>query len=920
MPLLSLTRPRTGSFVRSNAVTAIFEADLHMASTFNLALTPALQWRVTWSEHHTLPGAAKRLDDAFGASRAEGVLALLSWKSELPPEAQWLQHWALGIFARLSHCALEADGLPPELAAFALESHMLAAPPFQGGEYLSTESLITLFREVQDLARERMRAHADGAMAYLRSLHPSLHTLGSVSFHLAENPRDPLRPFAFMASYASRISATGSVQHLPLGQALKQFADANGKPDAAGLRRLLEPVHIAAQASPLARKLLDSGALFAPQAWGAPEAHAFLQDAPLLENAGLQVRLPNWWANRPQARAKATVGSRPGAGIGAVALMDFDVGVALGDETLTAAELKTLLDGASGLVQFKGKWVEVDHEKLKEAIDHLKAVQRENPDGLSLLKAMRLLAGMPADPIAANGSAWTEQVRTEAGPWLAARLSVLRASEGKPLAQGLNATLRPYQHDGVRWLHGMRQLGLGACLADDMGLGKTLQVLALLWHLRSETEVGHGNGKTCTGIARPSLLVAPASLLPNWRAEASRFAPGLRLHLAHPAFDGVEEPTGADLVVVSYAMSTRLKWLAEKEWNMVVLDEAQAIKNPGTAQTKAVKQLKGVTRIALTGTPIENRLEDLWSLMDFLNPALLGSAKDFSNYAKRLDARANPQAFTPLRQLVRPYILRRLKTDKSIINDLPDKVLLKAHCSLSKKQVAVYQEEVKALARTLAEVDGMQRRGAVLASLMRLKQLCNHPDHLASHGEFAPAESGKFDRLGQLAEEIAQRQEKMLVFTQFESMTAPLESFLSGIFKRSGLVLHGGIPVGKRRGLVDQFQSDSGPPFFVLSLKAGGTGLTLTAANHVVHFDRWWNPAVENQATDRAFRIGQKRSVFVHAMVCTGTLEERIDTMLEEKSAMANEILEGDAPKRLTEMDNDELMSFVKLDINTATL
>ena len=345
------------------------------------------------------------------------------------------------------------------------------------------------------------------------------------------------------------------------------------------------------------------------------------------------------------------------------------------------------------------------------------------------------------------------------------------------------------------------------------------------------------------------------------------------------------------------------------------MDEAQAIKNPAARQTKAVKRLKADARIALTGTPVENRIGDLWSLFDYLCPGLLGSSSRFKGFVKSLSRRKTDQ-YAPLRNLVGPYILRRLKTDRSIIEDLPEKTEMQAYCGLSKAQAALYQKGVRDLAASIQELDGMQRRGLVLASLLRFKQICNHPSQLLGDGLYKPTDSGKFARLAELCEEIASRQEKMLVFTQFREMTEPLAGYLAEQFGQPGLVLHGGTPVSRRKKLVDQFQREDGPPFFVLSLKAGGTGLNLTEASHVVHFDRWWNPAVENQATDRAFRIGQRRNVLVHKFVCQGTVEEKIDALIRDKIALARDVLEGGAETLLTEMDNEDLLKLVSLDID----
>jgi len=536
---------------------------------------------------------------------------------------------------------------------------------------------------------------------------------------------------------------------------------------------------------------------------------------------------------------------------------------------------------------------------------------------------MRMLSGVPADdgPAAAGAAAATaEWSGIQAGDWLEATLARLRDPaqlDATTVIPELRAELRPYQKTGVGWLRFMTELRLGACLADDMGLGKTIQVLALLLARKAE--------QAATG---PCLLVAPASLLANWRAEIMRFAPSLTFRILHPSDlssddwkavqqDPQQAVAGSDMILTTYGMVARWESLRQQPWDIVALDEAQAIKNPSARQTRAVKQLKAQQRLVLTGTPVENRLGDLWSIFDFLNPGLLGSARQFAQFIKTRAQEGG--GLGALRALATPYILRRMKTDKRVIADLPEKTEVKAWCGLAPKQAALYEQTVHELGEAVAAAEGMQRRGLVLAYLMRFKQLCNHPSHWLRDGGFAEADSGKFQRLRLLAEEIAARQEKLLIFTQFQEMTGPLLEFLTSIFRRAGLVLHGGTPVKERRRLVEAFQAENGPPFFVLTVKAGGSGLNLTEASHVIHFDRWWNPAVENQATDRAFRIGQKRNVLVHKFVCRGTLEERIDELIESKTQLADEVLGGEsAAKLLTEMSNQDLLKFVSLDISRA--
>jgi SNF2 family DNA or RNA helicase len=739
-----------------------------------------------------------------------------------------------------------------------------------------------------------------------------------VHFNLAENRKDDAAPFAFLATYTTRLSAHAKAQHLPLAQALGEYAGAANKDR---LLSLLLPVQRASESCSWLKAMVDAGEIFHPLRWRPSEAMQLLRDVPQLESAGVVVRMPaTWQANRPpRPQVTAKVGGKLLSGVGQDALLDFRMDVTLDGETLTPAEVRELLAKSDGLALVRGRWVEVDRERLSRMMEYFGEAERVAAEsGLSLRDALRMIAGADVDADEDSAASEADWGKVVAGPWLAETLKGLRSPEGLAgidPGSALNGTLRPYQQVGVRWLYLLAKLGLGACLADDMGLGKTIQVLSLLLVLKNQNR----------DQRQPSLLVAPASLLANWASELERFAPSLNTLIAHPsALPAADLMTLApgrlqdvDLVITSYGSLLRIPWIADASWRLVVIDEAQAIKNPDAKQTRIAKKLKAQAKFALTGTPVENRIGDLWSIFDFINPGLLGTSKEFSNFIKRLEGRThNPYA--PLRELVRPYILRRLKTDKTVIADLPDKTEVKAFCQLSRKQAALYKQAVEELAEVLDGADGIRRKGLVLSFLMRFKQICNHPSQWLGDGAWSEDDSGKWARLRDIVEVVAAKQEKVLVFTQFREITAPLAAFLGSIFGRAGLVLHGGTDVKKRRDLVRRFQEEEAVPFFVLSLKAGGAGLNLTAASHVVHFDRWWNPAVENQATDRAFRIGQSKNVLVHKFVCRGTVEEKIDQMIESKRQLSKDLIEGGGDLLLTELQDEDLLKLVALDLNAA--
>lgn len=873
-----------------------------------------------------MPADTQQPDDASLATvisrlaageEAAGLFALAAGPSDwrLPPSFDFWRELASAYLQLRCQPSAAAERALAELEALDQSSALEMiddAPPMLGAEYLSVELLQAKWQLLDDWLLQEVAAGGGQLGDFLALNAPRWHASGQVYFHLAENKADPDHPFAFMATWLPR-EGEGGGRHQPLSKALSLYAGAQHRQR---LLELLQPIHLAAKSSELIAQLVAEKAIYSPQAWQPAQAYQFLQQVPLLQQSGVVVRLPDWWARRPKPQVQATLSTSTVSALAATDLLQFKVNAVLDGETLSPAEWQQLMAADRGLVLLRGRWVEVDSEQLSEAMQQMSEMESLAASGeLSFFEGMRLLAGAGTELGTRRGPVDAPAWRyVQADATLDKLLDRIRHPETLRTAlpgRVLRATLRPYQQTGVRWLWQLNQMGLGACLADDMGLGKTIQVISLLLLLKKSK------------AASPSLLVLPTSLLGNWKKELQNFAPSLRCCFVHTSMNSraailgwAEQglPAGVDLVLTSYGTLPRQAWLGEQQWHTVILDEAQAIKNAGSRQAKIVKGLKSINRIALTGTPVENRLSDLWSLFDFINPGLLGNFAQFKRFAKSLEQEGGMH-YAPLRKLVQPYILRRLKTDKKVIQDLPDKTEIHAWCGLSKAQATLYQQSVNELQQALQSSDGMKRRGLVLAYILRFKQICNHPAQLLAGDTFAPRGSGKFLRLAEIAEQISARQEKVLVFTQFRSMCEPLAEALSAVFGRPGLVLHGGTGAKKRQQLVEDFQRDGGPPFFVLSIKAGGTGLNLTAASHVIHFDRWWNPAVENQATDRAFRIGQRRNVVVHKFVCRGTIEEKIDTVISEKSAMADGILEGGAEPLLTEMDNEQLMAMVRLDI-----
>jgi SNF2 family DNA or RNA helicase len=653
-------------------------------------------------------------------------------------------------------------------------------------------------------------------------------------------------------------------------------------------------------------------------------AHAFLtEQAMVLEQAGFGVMLPAWWTRKGtklRLTAHARVKSpkmQGGGGLSLDEIVQFDWEVALGDEKLSLQELRMLAKLKTPLVQVRGQWVEMHHEEIQAAVDFWK--KKANQSG-TVREVMRMALGATSTT---GGIAFGS---VKATGWIADLLAELEGQtpfQELPVPDQFHGRLRPYQVRGYSWLSFLRQWGLGACLADDMGLGKTPQTLALIQMAWLE------NPSTSS---RPTLVVCPTSVINNWQKEAARFTPDLPVLIHHGAIrtKGATFTKAARkqaIVISSYALLHRdLDHFKEVEWGGLILDEAQNVKNPETLQAKAARSLRAEAHIALTGTPVENNVGDLWSIMEFLNPGYLGTQAEFKRkFFIPIQANQDPEAAVRLKRLTGPFILRRLKTDRSIITDLPEKQEMKVFCTLTKEQASLYAAVAKDAEAALTGSEGIQRKGVVLATISKLKQVCNHPAQFLGDHSAIPGRSGKLARLTEMLEEMLTIGDRALIFTQFAEMGTLLQRHLQETFGREVLFLHGRVSKKQRDQMVSRFQADGVAgehdpdgatvnrlPIFILSLKAGGTGLNLTQANHVFHFDRWWNPAVENQATDRAFRIGQTKNVQVHKYICAGTLEEKIDEMIEHKKAVAEQVV-GTGEGWLTELSNEQLKELFTL-------
>ena len=637
------------------------------------------------------------------------------------------------------------------------------------------------------------------------------------------------------------------------------------------------------------------------------EAYGFLESqAAALRQAGFGVLLPTWWTRqgprtRPGIRARARAPAmQGGAGMTMTSLIDLDVEMALGDEPISVEELDQLAELKAPLVRFRGQWMELNAAEIRAAADFWR-----NRRQVSLRDVVQIGLG-------ANQRAQDDNVTLSTEDWLSEVLENLQQKgriELMDAPEGFDGQLRPYQQLGYSWLAFLSNWGLGACLADDMGLGKTVQTLAAL-------ELDHQRGND-----RPSLLVCPTSVINNWLREAARFTPDLAVQPHHGTsrLDGaafLSQSEGCHLVITSYGTMNRdRRLLGSVPWRAVILDEAQNIKNPASQQARTAQGLPADYRIALTGTPVENHVGDLWSIMQFLNPGLLGSPAEFKrNYFLPIQTDRDGAAAARLQKATGPFILRRLKTDRSIIDDLPDKNETRQYCNLTREQATLYQAVLREAETRLESTEGMKRRGSILDTLTKLKQACNHPRQLLGDNSAISGRSGKLARLQEILDEVLPGGDRVLLFSQFAEMGAILQQHVQETYGLETPFLHGGVTRKQRDRMAQRFQEDpDGPQVFVLSLKAGGSGLNLPRANHVIHYDRWWNPAVENQATDRAFRIGQTRDVHVHKLICAGTLEDRIDLMIERKQQTADQVIGATSERWLTELSNSELRDVLAL-------
>lgn len=839
----------------------------------------------------------KQLFDAISTDKYKALFDIGTQPAEEKesPSLAYLRHISesyIDLLTSMPELELIRERAEVKLDDDTAEELLASAPYSIGAEYIDKDWLSGVFSGLNDAFSCEMRAFSGTVKLFLAEKSQQLRVPERIFFHLVES-KDENFPFAFLATYAT-TGENGQIRHMPLSYALTEF-----KSDRTKLIGLLSCLNKVSEVSSLIGSFVESGELFHPLRLTSDETYDLLKSVPEIEGCGVMCRVPNWWRKKQSAVSlSVTLGEKKTSLLGFDSIVSMVPQLSVNGEALSKCEIEQLLKQTEGLAFIKGKWIEVDHTKLKTLL----ADMDKYGGDLTLLQAMRLGSGMGTQ-INIDGN-----VKITNGKWLSEMMKNLRQPhriKQVSVPASVHAQLRPYQKVGFNWLMQMHKTGFGACLADDMGLGKTLQILTFLEKLRASNKDAR------------VLLIVPASLLGNWEKETQKFTPKITYTILHGKTKAqLEQELSADncfVYITTYGMATRTEMLTEKVLDCLILDEAQAIKNPATKQTRAIKKIRSRQRIVMTGTPIENDLTNLWSLFDFLNKGLLGTSSEFRDFSKKLSD--DKQGYQKLKGIVSPFILRRVKTDKNVIADLPEKLEQTEYISLSKKQTVLYRKQVSELERILSdEQSKMQRRGAVLAAILKLKQICNHPDQFLGQTAFDPSESGKFAMLKEICETIYEKRERVLIFTQYREITEHLAQYLEKIFHMKGLIIHGGVPAKKRSRLVDEFNGENYVPFMVLSVKAGGTGLNLTAANHVIHFDRWWNPAVEDQATDRAFRIGQKNNVLVHKLVSKGTVEEKIDELIKSKRELSDNINGSGGEKWITEMSDRELLKLLRLE------
>ncbi len=854
------------------------------------------------------PEIARAVAQAFTRGFIPGLFSLVCDQlgARLPAPISYLREFTRAMLTHWILVERATGGAPAGPPGGLIEGWIQLAHETPDLEKLSGDAMARIWQRMREKVHEAMAETRLSLAAFMAQKDPSWGRIGTIVLKLDDVMEETARPFVLSTSYVDSITATKCVLTTPISVPIF------GECRIPALRKhLYDLLRRATRCSGVIRRLVESQEIFSPCSLIPRDAHAFLRDVPAIEALGIEVALPRWWKDlkRPEIRVRTRVGSRAPTPIGSEARLDLDTAYVVGEHALTEAEWRQIIRADDDCLFYSGgEWVEIIRDRIEAARRASRHVQELHAQGgVTYAQALELTAvRLPGDE-PSTSAAPVSAATFEPGPWLDSAHSAIERRElrrGMEPGVRLRGDLFGYQRQGIAWLSTLMEVGAGACLADDMGLGKTMQVIALIVVLLRRQ------------VAGPHLIVMPASLLNNWQREFERFAPTVEVGVVH----GGASDTGAAIPYVtltSYGTLLRRPALQERPWGLVVLDEAQEIKNPDTQVAQTVKRLATRMRVCLTGTPIENHVLDLWSIMDFLNPGLLGSESEFrawfGEHCQGVDGLA------PLRRRVRPFMLRRLKTDPAVALDLPSKVEMTVYCGMTALQAALYGQTYAAMRAEFEAADSRTRQGIAFKVLIRLKQICDHPGIVLDQ-DYDPGSSGKFIRLKELATSIAASGDKMLVFTQYQVMVAPIAEHLENVFAHAGAVLDGTTPVKKRQAIVADFQRDDGPPFLVLTFGVGGTGYTLTAASHVVFFDRWWNPAVENQAMDRAFRIGQTKGVVVHKFVCRGTLEERIDALISRKHEMVKGLFGGDDgdDSELSKLSAEELLSLFALDPSLA--